>query len=129
MIDPTIEKVFREEYGRAVAVLVVVDGLVRRRWLLLRDIILALLVEAGLGALLGEAVVSDWTPLNSHLFGRWGFPELRLAGITAILVVAGPELVRPACGARFGIEAEDFRRAFEKADEAIAELRRKLGLK
>ena len=78
------------------ALLVVVDGLFRRRWLLVRDIVLALLVEFGLGALLGEAVISDWTPLKSHLLARWGFPELRLAGITAILVVSGPELVRPA---------------------------------
>ena len=80
----------------ALAVLVVVDALARRRWLLLRDIVLALLVEAGLGALLGEAVIADWTPVNSHLFARWGFPELRLAGITAILVVSAPERVRPA---------------------------------
>ena len=57
---------------------------------------LRLLVESVLGALLGEAVISDWTPLKGHLLARWGFPELRLAGITAILVVSGPELVRPA---------------------------------
>jgi hypothetical protein len=38
----------------AFAVLVVVDGLLRRRWLLVRDIVLALLTEFGLGALLGQ---------------------------------------------------------------------------
>jgi uncharacterized membrane protein YbhN (UPF0104 family)/tRNA A-37 threonylcarbamoyl transferase component Bud32 len=34
--------------------------------------------------------------LKGHLLARWGFPELRIAGITAILVVGAPELVRPA---------------------------------
>jgi uncharacterized membrane protein YbhN (UPF0104 family)/tRNA A-37 threonylcarbamoyl transferase component Bud32 len=78
------------------AVLVVVDAFVRRRWLLVRDVALALAFEFALGALLGEAVISDWTPLENHLLSRWGFPELRIAGVTAILVVAAPELVRPA---------------------------------
>jgi glycosyltransferase 2 family protein len=78
------------------ALLVAVDALVRLRWLLVRDIVVALAVEFGLGMLLGEAVISDWTPLKPHLLARWGFPELRLAGVTAILVVSGPELVRPA---------------------------------
>ena len=78
------------------ALLVVVDSLVRRRWLLVRDIVVALAVEIGLGLLLGAAVISDWTPVKSHVLARWGFPELRLAGITAVLVVSGPELVRSA---------------------------------
>jgi glycosyltransferase 2 family protein len=80
----------------ALALLVVVDGLYRRWWALVRDIALALVVEIGLGLLLGAAVISDWLPVKSDLLARWGFPELRLAGITAILVVSGPELVRPA---------------------------------
>ncbi len=29
------------------------------------------------------------------LWSRWGFPELRLAFVVAVLVVAGPELIRP----------------------------------
>ncbi len=78
------------------ALLVVVDVLRKRRWLLARDIGIALLVEAGLGAVLGGAIVSDWVPMDGHLLSRWGFPELRIAGVAAILVVAGPELVRPA---------------------------------
>ena len=77
------------------ALLVVADVLLRRRWLLARDIAVALVVELGLGIVLGGAIVSDWVPLEGHLLSRWGFPELRVAGITAILVVAGPELIRP----------------------------------
>jgi glycosyltransferase 2 family protein len=79
----------------ALAVLVVLDVLVRRRWPLARDLVLALLVAAGVGLLLGRIVVSDWFPLKAHLLARWGFPELRLAGATAILGVAAPELARP----------------------------------
>ncbi len=78
------------------AALVLVDVLLRGRFALARDLVVALLLALGVGALLGWAVESDWTPVRSHLLGRWGFPELRLAAATAVLVVAGPELVRPA---------------------------------
>jgi uncharacterized membrane protein YbhN (UPF0104 family)/tRNA A-37 threonylcarbamoyl transferase component Bud32 len=77
------------------AAVVVVDILVRRRWLLLRDLFVALAIVGGLGMVLGGVVISDWSPLDAHLLSGWGFPELRLAWTTAILVVAGPELVRP----------------------------------
>src|SRR5262249_20655370 len=77
------------------AAVVVLDILVRRRWLLLRDLVVALAVVGGLGLVLGGVVASDWLPLDAHLLSGWGFPELRLAWTTAILVVAGPELVRP----------------------------------
>jgi uncharacterized membrane protein YbhN (UPF0104 family)/tRNA A-37 threonylcarbamoyl transferase component Bud32 len=79
----------------ALAAVVLIDVLIRRRWLLLRDEVVALLVIGGLGIVLGGVVVSDWVPLDAHLLSGWGFPELRLAWATAILFVAGPELVRP----------------------------------
>jgi uncharacterized membrane protein YbhN (UPF0104 family)/tRNA A-37 threonylcarbamoyl transferase component Bud32 len=77
------------------AALVLLDILVRRRWLLLRDEIVALVVVTGLGVVLGGLVISDWLPIEPHLLSGWGFPELRIAWVTAVLVVAGPELVRP----------------------------------
>jgi uncharacterized membrane protein YbhN (UPF0104 family)/tRNA A-37 threonylcarbamoyl transferase component Bud32 len=79
----------------ALALVVVVDVLLRRRWLLARDLIAALLLLVGLGIVLGRIVESDWFPLEAHLLSRWGFPELRLAAATAVLGVAGPELVQP----------------------------------
>jgi glycosyltransferase 2 family protein len=79
----------------ALALAVVAAALLRRRWLLARDLVAALLLLAGLGMLLGRVVESDWFPLEAHLLSRWGFPELRLAGATAVLAVAGPELVQP----------------------------------
>jgi uncharacterized membrane protein YbhN (UPF0104 family)/tRNA A-37 threonylcarbamoyl transferase component Bud32 len=78
----------------ALALAVALDVIVRRRWLLARDIVVALLVMVALGVVLGGVVVSDWLPLERHLLSGWGFPELRIAAATAILVVAGPELVR-----------------------------------
>jgi uncharacterized membrane protein YbhN (UPF0104 family)/tRNA A-37 threonylcarbamoyl transferase component Bud32 len=79
----------------ALALLVVLDILARRRWLLLRDEIVALVVVTALGVVLGGLVISDWLPIKPHLLSGWGFPELRIAWATAIFVVAGPELVRP----------------------------------
>jgi glycosyltransferase 2 family protein len=77
------------------AVFVVVDVLLRRRWDLARDVLVAALVLVGAGVLLGGVVVSDWFPLELHVLSQWGYPELRLAGATAVLAVVGPELVRP----------------------------------
>jgi uncharacterized membrane protein YbhN (UPF0104 family)/tRNA A-37 threonylcarbamoyl transferase component Bud32 len=76
------------------AVVLVVDVLLRRRWDLLRDLIVAALAVSGAAVVLGRAVESDWLPLKAHLLAHWGYPELRLAGATAVMVVVGPELVR-----------------------------------
>jgi uncharacterized membrane protein YbhN (UPF0104 family)/tRNA A-37 threonylcarbamoyl transferase component Bud32 len=74
---------------------IVVDVLVRRRWDLARDLLVAALLLLGAGVLLGGFVDSDWLPLERHVLSQWGYPELRIAGATAVLVVVGPELVRP----------------------------------
>jgi glycosyltransferase 2 family protein len=74
---------------------VVADALYRRRWALVRDLALALVVVAALGSALGRAIDADWFPVDGDLWSRWGFPEPRLAGVVAVLTVAGPELVRP----------------------------------
>jgi len=76
------------------AVVLVVDVLLRRRWDLVRDLLVAALGVVGAAIVLGQVVESDWFPLKAHLLARWGYPELRLAGATAVVVVVGPELVR-----------------------------------
>jgi hypothetical protein len=76
------------------ALVVVVDVLVRRRWRLAGDLLVAAVALVGAGLILGGIVESDWFPVKDHLLSRWGYPELRLAAATAVFVVAGPELVR-----------------------------------
>ena len=73
---------------------IVVAVLLRRRWDLARDLLVAAVGVFGVALLLGRAVESDWFPLKVHLLSRWGYPELRLAAATAVIVVVGPELVR-----------------------------------
>jgi uncharacterized membrane protein YbhN (UPF0104 family)/tRNA A-37 threonylcarbamoyl transferase component Bud32 len=79
----------------ALPVVVIVDVLWRRRWDLVRDLLVAAVLLLGAGIILGGVVDSDWLPLEPHVLSRWGYPELRLAGATAALVVVGPELMRP----------------------------------
>jgi len=72
---------------------IVLDCIVQRRWDLARDLVVTLVVLAGLGTLLGQAVGPDWFPADDDLWSRWGFPEYRLAVVTAVAAVIGPELV------------------------------------
>ena len=76
------------------ALVLVVDVLLRRRWDLARDLLVAALGLAGAALVLGRAVGDDWFAIEPHVFSRWGYPELRLAAATAVLVVVGPEVVR-----------------------------------
>jgi glycosyltransferase 2 family protein len=76
------------------ALVVVLELLLRRRWSLARDVVVATLLVVGTAFVLGRVVESDWIPIERHLLANWGYPELRLATAAAILVVAGPELVR-----------------------------------
>ena len=77
------------------ALAIVVDVLFARRWSLARDLLVAAAGLVGAAIVLGGAVESDWFPIEAHVFSRWGYPELRLAAATAVIVVVGPELVRP----------------------------------
>jgi glycosyltransferase 2 family protein len=79
----------------ALALVIAVDVVLRRRWALARDVVVALLVVVGVGIVLGRLVESDWLVIEADVWSRWGFPELRVACVTAIMAVAGPELVRP----------------------------------
>jgi uncharacterized protein (TIRG00374 family) len=63
------------------ALVVVLDALLQRRWSLARDLLVAAPLAVGAGLMLDAVIESDW-------------PELWLATATAILVVAAPELVR-----------------------------------
>jgi glycosyltransferase 2 family protein len=78
----------------ALALAVVVDVLWQRRWRLARDLLVATVPLAVAGLVLGGVVESDWFPVKSHLLSRWGYPEVRVAAATAVLIVTGPELVR-----------------------------------
>jgi uncharacterized membrane protein YbhN (UPF0104 family)/tRNA A-37 threonylcarbamoyl transferase component Bud32 len=77
------------------ALAVVVDVLLQRRWDLTRDLLVAALILFAAAPILGGVVESDWLPVEAHVLSQWGYPELRLAGATAVFVVVGPELVRP----------------------------------
>jgi glycosyltransferase 2 family protein len=79
----------------ALALLVALDVFVRRRWLLARDLLVAVVLVGVVGVLLERVVAAKWTQAEAHVFSNWGFPEVRLAAAAAILAVAGPELVRP----------------------------------
>jgi uncharacterized membrane protein YbhN (UPF0104 family)/tRNA A-37 threonylcarbamoyl transferase component Bud32 len=76
------------------ALVLVADVIVRRRWDLARDLLVAAVGVVGVGVVLGGLVGSDWTPVEPHVLSRWGYPELRLAAATAVVVVLAPELVR-----------------------------------
>jgi uncharacterized membrane protein YbhN (UPF0104 family)/tRNA A-37 threonylcarbamoyl transferase component Bud32 len=78
------------------ALLVILEALWRRRWALLRDLAGALLLVAGVGTVLGRVVESHWLVADADLFARWGFPEVRVAAVTAVVSVAAPELIRAA---------------------------------
>jgi uncharacterized membrane protein YbhN (UPF0104 family)/tRNA A-37 threonylcarbamoyl transferase component Bud32 len=80
--------------GLGLAVVVVVDVVLRRRWDLVRDLVVAALTLGVATVLLGGTVGSDWVPIEGHPLSRWGYPEPRLAAATAVFAVVGPELVR-----------------------------------
>ena len=89
----------------ALAVVIAVDALVRRRWLLVRDLVIALLLVNAAGSVLARIVDSQWLQVELDPLSYWGFPELRIACVVAVIAVARPELVRPVAVAAiyFGI--------------------------
>jgi uncharacterized protein (TIRG00374 family) len=79
--------------------LLLVATIVRRRFPIARDVILALIISATLWMLLGRIVVGNW-PSASELLSIAGppavFPAARLSIPGAIIMTASPHLVRPA---------------------------------
>jgi glycosyltransferase 2 family protein len=76
------------------AIAVVVQVIAFRRRSLERDLLVTAVVLAAMTSILGQVVEDNWFPVDNHVLSRWGYPELRLAAATAVLVVVGPELVR-----------------------------------
>jgi hypothetical protein len=76
------------------AVVLVLDVVLRRRWDLVRDVLVAVSGVVAAAFLLSGFVQSDWLPLKAHLLARWGYPELRLASAIAVVLVIFPELMR-----------------------------------
>jgi hypothetical protein len=75
----------------------VVLALYRRRWELVRDIVAATALAVAAGYL-ASIWVSGSAPQLDRLFwgsGEAGFPELRLAALTAVTLVSTPDLTRP----------------------------------
>ena len=70
----------------------------RRRWMLLRDIFVGLLISAGLALLVARVVQGSWEVawyLPPQLGeGRWQ-PWFRLAGPIAVILIASPYLAAP----------------------------------
>jgi glycosyltransferase 2 family protein len=77
------------------ALVIVADAVLRRRWLLFRDLLIALLVVIAGASVLARIVDSDWPQVGVDPLSQWGFPDLRIACVVAVLAVARPELVRP----------------------------------
>ncbi len=79
----------------ALALVIVADAVVRRRWLLVRDALIALVIVNVFASVSAQIVDSEWLEVDVHILSRWGFPELRVACVAAVIAVARPELVRP----------------------------------
>ena len=65
------------------ALLVAVDVVLRARWDLARDLLVAAALLVGVATLLGGSVTSNWALVESHPLADWGYPDLRLALATA----------------------------------------------
>ena len=77
--------------------LVLLAVLVTRRWQLSRDLLIALAAVLLIGLTIGRAVGGDWPSVTERLWPSVNqYPALRLAAVTAVLAVVGPELTRPA---------------------------------
>lgn len=79
----------------ALTLAIIGAALLRHRWALVRDLSVVCVAVGGLAVVFGRLVDADWLPVEADLWSRWGFPELRLAFVMAVVVVASPELVRP----------------------------------
>jgi uncharacterized membrane protein YbhN (UPF0104 family)/tRNA A-37 threonylcarbamoyl transferase component Bud32 len=77
------------------ALSILVAALLGRRWELARDLLVAIVVVVVAGTILGRVVDGTWSEADPHVFSNWGYPELRLTAVVALVGVAGPELARP----------------------------------
>ena len=82
-------------YAITIIVLVVVQG--GRRLTLLRDLGIAGLLAFGLTTVLSQLVSNTWPVLLPEILDQVDpiYPVVRVGTVTALLIVAGPHLVRP----------------------------------
>ena len=66
-----------------------------RRWLLIRDLLIALALVAAVATVLAQVVDSEWAHVEVDPLSLWGFPDVRIACVGAVIAVARPELVHP----------------------------------
>ena len=82
-----------------VAVGVLAATLVRRRWALGRDLVLAALAAVAIAVVVARVVEGSWPPVGSSLRNTspsvW-FPALRFAVTAAVVIAASPHLTKPA---------------------------------
>jgi uncharacterized membrane protein YbhN (UPF0104 family) len=81
------------------AVLVLVGTVLRRRWAVLRDLVLAVAVAVGVALTIGRGSTGSWPAVWDSLRSLGPsvyFPPIGLAVSTAILVTASPHLTKPA---------------------------------
>ena len=78
---------------------VVVVAFLRRRWTVVADLALAVVLAAAVSVLVGHVVLGDWPSAGTWTETRpdalW-FPSTRLALVVAVLAAASPHLTRPA---------------------------------
>ena len=72
------------------AVLIVLAIVVRRRWALGRDLLVAVAVVIAASILLGRLVESGWFAIDFGVWSPWGFPEVHIACVAALVAVAAP---------------------------------------
>ena len=80
------------------AVIVIVSAAVRRRWSVLRDLVLAGALSLGGSLLLARIVLDGWPQVFDSLRAAGSspyFPPLALSVPAAVVVTASPHLVRP----------------------------------
>ncbi len=80
-----------------VCLVLVTAALVARRLALARDLVLAGALVVAIGALLTRATDGRWPSFSGALWAEADptYPSLRLALVTAVVMVAGPDLTRP----------------------------------
>jgi uncharacterized membrane protein YbhN (UPF0104 family) len=94
-----LEPLWSTAYGAAVVLVVVlvIGAIAARRWALTRDLVLAATLTVVVGGAITEATDGRWPSLTGVIWSRAepSYPSLRVALVTAVVVVAAPDMTRP----------------------------------